>query len=328
MTVGGDNSIHINAPHTNISVQETYSIIAGNSLEIIGQYGWAAYRRKLETLSWEPFANTQVAEIQKLRRNTIPFFTQRERLDSRKIKDELYVYMQATARRFPKDAKNSFFAQPVTEADTKANKFIIQGKNKPPWGLNKTTRIYMAVSPEKLKDAYESLRADFETQGILGNIIFALNLEALDNPDIRTVDNNSLIAYVPDSDETILTKLCSAINRVKKQNPKVFLLEAEQEARVRANAASEFLVPLDNTTWFIEQEKQREDRSYHTTTFAEMRTSIYQGKQALTNGLPNMNQYGDTLNYYKSRGIGRIPSDSPVFSMTRRLAMPGLVAMV
>lgn len=323
-----DTPIHINAPHLTLGSQDVYRIIGGDALGVIERIGWETYRTKLEELSWDPFANTQIHVIQTLRKNPNKleaFFSNKP--DRTRVEQQIFSYMEQARKRFPKDGSQPYFAHPAPEGGARGNKLIMEGKRTPPYGNEKTTRVYMAISTDKLVQAFELLRSDFAAHGILDEIVLAMNLETLDNPDIGTADNNAIIAYIPDSNSAVLTKLCAAVKRVKLANPTPFALSSEQEATVRAIATSEFFVPLDNTTWFIEQEKERHGRSYHTGTFAEMRTSIYWGKKPLVERLPNLVQYRRAVSDYKREGIEMIPNEIPVFAGKRRLAMPGLVAV-
>lgn len=305
-----------------LELQDGFKIMAGEALGVIIEVGWEAYRNKLSELQWETFANTQVDAIKKLQaRHTVE-----PPVDSQAVNARIAEYCKTTRARYPKDGTDQYYAYPAPADGSRGNKLVLEGKHTPQYGQDKLTRVYMAVETSKLVSAFELLRTELSANGTLDNIIYAMNLETLDNPNLRTVDNNAIIFYVPTSDSEVLTKIASTIKTCKQKQPSLFTMPPQQEARARANAISEFLVPLDNTTWFVEQEKEREGKSYHTATFAELRTNMYFGKPPLTtDGLPDVTQYKAARDLFSGQKMQFVPNDNPLFSTTRMLSMPGLV---
>ena len=87
------------------------------------------------------------------------------------------------------------------------------------------------------------------------------------------------------------------------------------------------MIPLDDTTWFVEVEPQQGGQSYHAGIFAEMRSSVYRGFDVMKDGLPNMETYRQTLESRRPEVRDKAPiidhySRKP---LPRRLTMPGLV---
>lgn len=154
-----------------------------------------------------------------------------------------------------------------------------------------------------------------------------LNLEAIQGDNPNGADNNAIVMYVPDSNPATLTKISEAITKAKQKNPKVFELTSEQLSNAKANSTAEFMVPLDDTTWFVEVEPQRGGQSYHQGIFAEVRLNVYRGYDIMENGLPNIGVYRQTLTNLspKVRDKALIVDHDSGKPLPRRLAMPGLV---
>ena len=319
------NASSINAPHGPIGRQDTYKIISGEALGVIEQYGWESYRQKLLQLDWYSFANTQIAEIKKLRKNSQieSYFTQEP--DRSEVTKIILDYAEDIRVKYTQNSNHPFFALPKEYTIKKGNKLTIKGRYRPNYFEKQATRVYMAASIEKLAEAFELLREDLAAHHVLENINLVMNLEALDVSNLKIVDNNAIILYVPDSNPIVLTKICASIKRLKQAAPLPFQLSKEQEATVRAVSASEFMIPLDNTTWFIGQEKEKGNRSFHWHTVGDFVENIYMGKPKMVDGLPNIQQYMNAIEYFKSKGKDIVLSNIPIFSGRRKLTMPGLV---
>ena len=304
---------------------EVWNIIAGKGIEVISRRGWQEYRDQLERLNWEPFANTQIHQIKNLRekaKSEIPY----DDSEAIQTRAKIRKYVEETRQKYPKDSSSPYVAL-SDKGSQLGKKLTIVGRETPDFGKEKATRVYMAIDEGGMRHGFEALREELSANGALGKMILALNLEVLDNEDPRRVDNNAIIMYVSDSNSDTLTKISNAIIRAKERQPVAFKLSSKQLADVNSESAAEFMVPLDDTSWFVEVEPQQGLQSYHSSIFAEMRSSVYRGYDTVIDGLPNISTYKETLESRRPeiRNTARIIDHNSGKPLPRRLAMPGLV---
>lgn len=303
---------------------DTWKIIGGEGLEVVGRRGWKEYRDELERLSWMPIANTQIEEIKRLLENAKsepPL--QISPSEAIATRDKIIQYADESVQRYPKEGLKPYYA--VKDG----KKLYFDGKEIPAFGREKTTRIYMALREGAFTFGMEALREQLTANGAIDKMSLVLNLEAIQGDNPNGADNNAIVMYIPDSNPDILTKISEAITKAKQKNPKVFELTSGQLANAKSESIAEFMVPLDDTTWFVEVEPQQKGgtESYHQGVFAEMRSSVYRGYSIMEDGLPNIAVYKETLNARRPeiRSIAPIIDHYSGKPLPRRLAMPGLV---
>lgn len=301
---------------------DRWRIIAGEGLEVIKARGWKEYRDALENLSWEPFANTQIRQISELgkRAKTEPPL-QVSPSESATTRNKILQYADESVQKYPKEGPKQYS---VVKDD---KKLYFYGKEVPAFGKEKTTRIYMALREGAFTFGMEALREQLEVNGALNKMLLVLNLEAIQGDNPNGADNNAIVMYIPDSNPETLTKVSEAILRAKQEKPKVFELTSDQLANAKAESTAEFMVPLDDTTWFVEVEPQQGGQSYHQGIFAKMRYSVYRGFPIMKDGLPNMDIYKQTLESRRPEVRNKAPivDHYSGIPLPRRLAMPGLV---
>lgn len=240
-------------------VKDRDQIMGGDLLPVIERKGWSFVREQLEGMTWDPIANTQIEIIKKLRLQ--PENIKRHLQNEQLLRDDIIACVKKTRQFYSKERDCPYYASTTgAGAEFGGNKLVLVGRSVADFGKEKATRIYTAVTLENIKDSFEQLRKQLHSDGVLGHILLAMNLETLDNVDFWKVDNNAIIICVPDSNPEILTKLANSLKRVKEANKNLFTVPPSQLARVKANATSEFLVPLDNTTWFVEVERERKQK--------------------------------------------------------------------
>ena len=301
---------------------DIWEIIGGEGLKVVGRRGWKEYRDKLESLNWEPFANTQISQITKLRKiakSEPPLVI--SSTDALATRKKIIQYAEESIQKYPKNRPGQYYAV----KDEK--KLYFNGKEIPALGRGKMTRIYMALREGAFTFGVEALREQLAANRALDKMSLVLNLEAIQGNNPNGADNNAIIMYVPDSNPDTLTKISEAVLKAKQEKPKVFELTSEQLANAKANSTAEFMIPLDDTAWFVEVEPQRGGQSYHAGVFAEMRSSVYRGFGAMKDSLPNIETYKQTLEYRRPEIRDKAPimdhySGKP---LPRRLAMSGLV---
>lgn len=303
---------------------DRWSIIAGEGLEVINARGWKEYRDQLESFSWEPFANTQIRQISELRekaKTEPPLETSAS--EAIITRNKILQYVDESVQKYPEDGPKQYYVI----KDEKKLSFC--GKEVPAFGKEKTTRIYMALREGAFTFGMEALREQLEANGALDKILLVLNLEAIQGDNPNGADSNAIVMYIPDSDPQTLTKISEAVLRAKQEKPKVFELTSDQLANAKAESTAEFMVPLDNSTWFVEVEPQQKGgtESYHQGVFAQMRYRVYRGFPIMKDGLPNMEIYKQTLESRRPEIRDKAPiidhySGKP---LPRRLAMPGLI---
>lgn len=301
-----------------------WSIIAGEGLEVINTRGWKEYRDKLEGLNWESFANTQIQQINRLRneaKSEPPFHISPS--EAIMTRNTIIKYADESAGKYPKEGPEQYYA--VKDG----KKLYFNGKEIAVFGREKTTRIYMALREGAFTFSMEALREQLAANGALDKMLLVLNLEAIQGDNPNRVENNAIVMYIPDSNPDTLTKIAQAILKAKKEKPKVFELTSEQLANAKSESTAQFMVPLDDTTWFVEVEPQQMGgtQSYHHGVFAEMRSSIYRGYEVEKDRLPNVAVYKETLDalHPEIRSTAPIRDHYSGKHFPRRLAMPGLV---
>lgn len=292
---------------------EVWNVIEGRGLEVVGRLGWAAYREILERLSWVPIAETQLVQISELKKKALrepPYET--DRIQAAKIRQAIRDFAATSGYR--PDIHNKVYAG---------------GNALPEPGREKTTRIYLALREGGAVYAFQTLKEQCAEKHILDKIMVVLNLETIDKPDPCDADNNTVIIYSLDSDPEILGRAAAAITSAKRKHPGFFELTSKQLADVKAESTAEFMVPLDDTTWFVEVEpsKKKGLESYHTAILADFRMSLYRAHPSLVGGMPNLNVYQETVRQY-----GNAHGDEPLIRsyftgklMPRRMMMPALV---
>lgn len=319
----------LGTPETEVQQKQTpevWDIIAGKGLEVVNRKGWQFYRQELEYLTWEPIANTQIHQINALREQakTEPPFVVNQS-EAIQIRNRVLQYTEDSIALHPREGQEAYYAH------KDGNKLYFTGKNFPKFGVGNTTRIYMALRQGAMPFAMESLREQLAANSAIDRMFLVLNLEAIQGQDSTGVDNNAVVMYIPDSDPQTLARVSSAITEAKKQKPKVFELTSQQLADAKTASTVEFMIPLDDTTWFVEVEPQQKGgtESYHQGVFAEMRTSVYRGFSPVNDeGLPNIDIYKETLDTRRAeiRNIAPIIDHNSQKPLPRRLSMPALVS--
>lgn len=301
-------------------------IIAGQGLEFVREKGWEQYRQQLEGLTWESIAMTQIDQINALRQKakTEPPFEIRTS-DLLRMEKKTMQYVDESVAKYPRNSDLSY------DSHREGNKKLyFTGKSFPDFGKEKTTRIYMALREDAMPFATETLREQLAANGALEKMSLVLNLEVLQGGYEYQADNNAIVMYVPDSNAQTLTKVSEAIANAKKANPKVFELLPEQLADVKMESTATFMLPLDDTTWFVEVGPQEQGglASYHSSVFADIGKSVYRGHKPIKDRLPDLDVYKETLASRRPEIRQRAPIISHHMSkpIPRRISMPGLIA--
>lgn len=305
-----------------------WKVIGGKGIEVVNETGWENYRKMLDLLGWSQLAESQISSIKYLKERSKKEASTIPNDEAMETRARIRNYVKETRDKYPRTSNLPYFAASEVDTTDTGKKLTIWGKDVPKFGKEKTTRIYMALTEVGMRFAFDALREELAQNGAINKMILALNLETLQNADPNEVDNNAVIMYVPDSNPEVLTKICQAIKAAKEKQPNAFKLTAKQLASVKTGSTAEFMVPLDDTTAFVEVEKVKGGASYHSTVMAEMRKYVYRGFDTLDQqGLPNMEVYNETLNYRPKtvRDSAKIYDSEGRKELPRRYAMPGLV---
>ncbi|MDO8668233.1 MAG: hypothetical protein Q7K35_04025 [bacterium] len=245
----------------------TENILEGHAFEEIARVGWVKYRETLGKLSYSDIIEQQAKQVEELelkqdnKIQTPPqWVTQSQNIEAGERARKLSGWFTAE---YGKDKSNSFFA-----FQDRSKKLIVQGRKemtdeKSTPIDNLVTRIYFTVPTRNSPEAYKALFETLTDEGVMDRIQLALNLEnyTADSLD-KSYENNTIIVYVYGKDPELMTKAVKAIARAKKESkPELWKLPADDLAKAKKSIVNDFMIPLDDTTAFVEA---KNTNSYHS----------------------------------------------------------------
>lgn len=322
-----DNSGSIHPSDIPTGMQDIYSIIAGEALSVIERIGWKAYREKLNHVSWYSIANNQIFDIRRLRTTSensesAISYTERQNVES---------YVRDVRRKFPKGNHSSFYAGGEGPRGMLGKKLELIGKEYPDSFNKKRTRIYMALDTRNFRVGFEQLRQELDNAGVLQHIGLMLNLECLQS---ETQGVDSIMLHIPNSDPEVLDKVIRCMKTVKSKAPNIWKLSPVRLAQAKTDATASFMVPLDESAWFVEIEREYGNSSYMMGVLSDFIQLLYQGQKSVINGIPHLDAYQRYVQNIPQadRATARISRINTAVGGTqrddilmRRVLMPGLV---
>ena len=235
----------------------------GRGLEVIGKVGWKNYRENVAQLSYADFVKNQAAQIADLE----------SRPQQQKTE---WVISQENAQAAERTAKLSKWMTGNYGKDKSANfiayqdgnkKLMVRGRN---IQLNKNgaptelpvTRVYLTVPTRTSPEAMQALFTTMTDEGAMANADLALNLENYQGQSAnKSFENNTLVLYVYGDKPDVLSKVAKAIQRAKQESkPELWQLPDGDLAQAKKEMVADFMVPLDDTTAFVEADNLG---SYH-----------------------------------------------------------------
>ncbi len=296
------------------------NILEGRGLEEISRVGWGKYREALVQTSYADIIDHQIDQIEEVRlkqeTKTTPvpeWLVHNLNVKASMRAKELSKFLTTE---YSKDKQSSFFAY-----QDQGKKLMVQGRETMTDGKyipidNHLTRIYLTVLTRNSPEAFKALFNSFVDEGAMDYVQLALNLENYQADSLdRPFEDNTIIIYVYGQNSDRLTKVAKAISRAKNESPQdLWKFDSENLAKAKETIAKDFMIPLDDTTAFVEA---KNTMSYHAGAYGIMRRSI-------TGELPttkiNLQELSDKFKKWTPELPGLIEGDSD-----RRCYMPALV---
>lgn len=270
----------------------------GQCLEIINEIGWEEFKKILIDTNYSEIVEGAIKQIQDLEQinkdtNTGPapeWLThnnnEEAKLRIKKVETELMAHFSQSD------------STPCV-VHSNAKKIMVSGNSIARNDRGESvetpvTRIYFSVATQRSPEAFKALIIGLEQQGILDTIEVAYNLENFEGDSINKIfENNTIILYVYGTKPNILEKISQTITEVKNDNPDPWKLSARSLIRSKENVAKDFMIPLDDTTAFVEMPS---NESYHST----VRGHVF---QELTGQFPwtkmNLSDFSKSLSVWK-----------------------------
>ncbi len=296
------------------------NVLEGRGLEEIARVGWGKYREALTQNSYADIIDHQIDQIEEIKLREEP---KTGRVPEWLIHN-LNVKASARARElsefltteYAKDKQSSFFAY-----QDRGKKLIVQGREtimdeKDTPIDNHLTRIYLSVLTRNSPEAFKALFDSFVDEGVMDYVQLALNLENYEADSLdRPFEDNTIIIYVYGQNSDRLTKVAKAITRAKNESAQdLWKFGSEDLAKAKEMITKDFMIPLDDTTAFVEA---KDINSYHAGVYGRMR-------RAITGELPtteiSLGELSDKFKKWTPEYPGLIEEDPD-----RRCYMPALV---
>lgn len=265
------------APEVEHAEADVENILEGRGLEEIAKVGWGKYREVLTRSSYADIIERQARQIDEIKleagEKTAPlpgWVVHGKNVAASDRARNLSAWLRAE---YSRDKSASFYSD-----QDRGKKLITQGReeimderDRPLDG--RLTRIYFTVPTGSSPEAYKALFDSFVDEGVMGRVQLALNLENFQADSLdRTFENNTIIAYVYGDSPPVMTKIAKAITRAKKESsPELWALAPKDLAKAKESMVRDFMVPLDDTTAFVEA---KDINSYHSGSRGRMFQAI------------------------------------------------------
>ncbi len=148
----------------------------------------------------------------------------------------------------------------------------------------------------------------------MDNSDLAFNLESFQGDQNKPFENNTLVLYVYGSHPDFMDKIAKALKRAKEDAPQVWDMGPRNTARAKRYMVNDFMIPLDDTTSFVEASNAY---SYHQGPRGRMFSEI---TGEIPGKLLEPEQIAQKLSVYTPQRPGLLDQDKD-----RRRYMPGLI---
>jgi hypothetical protein len=123
------------------------------------------------------------------------------------------------------------------------------------------TRLYFTVPTASSPEAFKTLFDYLVDAGVMTETAIALNLENYEDDSLgKAFEDNTIILYIHGKKPGLMEKIAKAVLNAKQGNPEPFKLSANSKAKSKEIMLKNFMIPLDDTTSFVEMPN---NNSYH-----------------------------------------------------------------
>ncbi|MDP3764017.1 MAG: hypothetical protein Q8Q95_00130 [bacterium] len=253
------------------------NVLEGRGLEEISKVGWGKYREALTQTSYADVIDHQIDQIKEIKNKQEPktesvpeWLVHNLNIKASARAKELSEFLTTE---YSRDKQSSFFAY-----QDRGKKLMVQGRE-PVMDErdnpidNHLTRIYLSVLTRNSPEAFKALFDSFVDEGVMDYVRLALNLESYQDDSLdKPFEDNTIIIYVYGQNSDRLTKIAKAITIAKNESPQdLWKLGSEDLAKAKEAIAKDFMIPLDDTTAFVEA---KNINSYHAGAYGRIRRSI------------------------------------------------------
>lgn len=249
------------------------NVLEGRGFEEIERIGWQKYRAALVNLSYGDIVEKQVSQIKQLEAQqeyktgkTPEWITHEQNVEARGRARNL---SSEFSEKYSKEKLLTYYSY-----QDRGKKVFVNGKNIEVDDKNNpigrpVTRFYFSVPTKSSPEAFKSLFTSLVDEGVMGKIQLALNLENYQGESLdKSFENNNLVLYAYGENPQLMEKITKAITRAKRSSPDAWQLSATNTAKAKEEMVKDFMIPLDDTTAFVEMDNLR---SYH----ADVRGHVY-----------------------------------------------------
>lgn len=244
------------------------AILEGRGWEEIERVGWESYRQELEKVSYGEIASRRIGRIRELEALPLPPNTGKTSPGSlQALNDQAkvrsYELSASLSQEHSREKGGSWHA--FRQGDKKLTaRGQLNPRNERGEPVERPIRrFYFSVLTRKAPEAYQSLLSALAENGAIDNIDLVLNLETFQEPDPKSFENNALILYSFGNDAELMNKIATAVRQAKESSPDAWSMGANDKGRAMNSVLRDFLVPLDDTSGFVEMPTTQ---SYHSGT--------------------------------------------------------------
>jgi len=288
-----------------INPEVRQDILQGRGIEAIVAGGWSNFRNTLSHMSYAEIAQYQLAQAALLEnsasagaQSNLPDWL----VDAKRNETEVANKRAGARAHQLAQTMSSQYAQniglPYHAYQEGDKKLWLKGKNTAEGATADSTftRVYIALPTAQTPEAFQSLVESCRANGVLSDIDLALNFETYHDPS-KSIETNAIIAYVVGEKPEVMDKLARSIQDAKRDDPTAWKLTDAQKAAIKRDTTHDLMVPLDDTTSFVEM---RGSNSYHTRDYGKM----YEG---ITGAAPFIDRTPESL----IKGLEGFTPDAP-----------------
>jgi len=272
-TVGPEQA-NWKAPETGGNPEEPNleAIAEGKGLEEVERIGWTRYRGTLAGMNYAGIIDRQIPEIRRLetesvsQKGTPEWVINAQNIEAKHRAQEMGQWFLAE---YGPDKSSPFFAHVSgRKIEVKGRKVRQEASTE-----NPLTRMYFSVPTKNSPEAFKELWASLADAGIMGDVELALNLESFEGDSInKPSETNNIILYAYGGNPELMKRIAKAIKTAKTQKPELWSLTPKDKARAKTAILREFMIPLDDTTAFVEASSTT--MSYHAGPYGEIKNAL------------------------------------------------------
>lgn len=297
-------------------------LIYGEGFSEILRYGWHRCRERIKETCYADWID---AELQRKPKDIQPPHLPTWIIHEWNIQalERILEFFKQGRERFPPDRNTTHKACFWQDRGKK----IFFGSPETPPRNEKITRLYLHVRSRSAPEAFRALCIATYKNGAIASSKIAFNLENYQQESLdASLENNTLIVYIRDTDPRAVDKMIEAIHEARQTAPEAWTLLPHEIASTRKSTLRDFLLPLDHQVALVEQ--IGEGSSYHADIYPHLYEQITQGGSRFYHR-HNLQELRDFFKPYRLRREAAFIAEDPRWEgykfLGRKRYLPALV---